>query len=62
MLLGNGIRKQTTIGKVQMKTLSWRYTFENNLPYDPRDMLVFNMPPQDEETPVSTPDGGSRLT
>ena len=56
MLLGNGIRKQTTIGKVQMKTLSWRYTFENNLPYDPRDMLVFNMPPQDEETPVSTPD------
>lgn len=34
---------------------SWRYTFEGNLPYEPKDMLVFNMPPNDEETPNSTP-------
>lgn len=63
MMLGNGIRKNILASgedfSVQPTTL-WRNTFEDNLPYKPKDMLVFNMPPNDEETPNITPINSTR--
>ena len=57
MMLGNGIKKNLDVSHgVKKDKQGWRYTFEENLPYKPKDMLVFNMPPNDEETPKSTPE------
>jgi len=47
MMMGNGIRKQINYPPMPKpkQVQGWRYTFEEYLPYKPKDMLIFNMPP-----------------
>lgn len=55
MLLGNGIRRKMVKPAGHNKKPAWRSTFEDNLPFPIKDMLVVNIPPIDDDTPSSTP-------